>query len=162
MTVSAASASADVDPVPVGAPRFTVPAGKIEDDFVWQALGLIDRSNLLAPIDVWENAERSGPGRRPKTIPVRALLVAMVLCAVTDQPMLATRFTDVLFRQISPTMRHALGVPKPPVRGASRSRVRIGESEPLFAVVPAPGVALMSLKGAGYKKIKDSGKSVGK
>ena len=40
--------------------------------------------------------------------------MAMVLCAVTNQPMLATRFTDVLFRQISPTMRHALGVPKPP------------------------------------------------
>src|SRR5271166_236531 len=32
------------------------------------------------------------------------------------QPMLATTFTDVLFRQISPTMRHALGVPKPPER----------------------------------------------
>ena len=43
-------------------------------------------------------------------------MVAMVLCAMTDQPMLATAFTRVLFRQISPTMRHALGVPKPPDR----------------------------------------------
>ena len=38
------------------------------------------------------------------------------MCAITNQPILATRFTDILFRQISPTMRHALGVPKPPDR----------------------------------------------
>ncbi len=81
---------------------------------VWKAISLIDGSKLLATIEVWKEKERSGPGGRPETFPVRALLVAMVLCAVTDQPMLATRFKDVLFRQISPTMRHALGVPKPP------------------------------------------------
>jgi hypothetical protein len=46
----------------------------------------------------------------------------MVLCALTDQPMLATCFTDVLFRQISPTMRHALGVPKPPGTGGARGQ----------------------------------------
>jgi len=45
---------------------------------------------------------------------VRALLVAMVLCAMTDTALLATCFTDVLFRRISPAMRHHLGVPAPP------------------------------------------------
>ena len=67
-----------------------------------------------APSRSGKSRGRSGPGGRPETFPVRALLVAMLVCAMTDQPMLATRFTDVLFRQISPTMRHALGVPKPP------------------------------------------------
>jgi hypothetical protein len=91
-----------------------VPAGKLEDDLVWNVMVLIDRSGVLATIAVWEASGRSAQGGRPKTFPIRALLVAMVLCALTDQPMLAIRFTDVLFRQISPTMRHALGVPKPP------------------------------------------------
>ena len=92
-----------------------MPAGKLEDDLVWNAVVLIDRSKVLDTDRLWEKEERSGPGGRPKTFPVRALLVAMVVCArVTDQPMLATRFDDVLFRQISPTMRHALGIPKPP------------------------------------------------
>jgi hypothetical protein len=51
-----------------------------------------------------------------EAFPMRALMVAMVLCAMTDQPTLATTFTWALFHQISPTMRHALGVPKPPNR----------------------------------------------
>src|SRR5665213_1646328 len=100
------------DQIP-GAP-FPVPVGKLEDDLVWQAISIIDGSKLLSTIDPWREEERAGPGGRPETFPTRALLVAMALCAVTHQPMLATRFTEVLFRQISPTMRHALGVPKPP------------------------------------------------
>ena len=113
MAGSDAGPSIDAVSVTIPSPRFTVPAGRLEDGLVWQAMGLIDRSELLATIELWEREERAGPGGRPKTFPVRALLVAMLVCAVTDQPMLATRFRDVLFRQISPTMRHALGVPKP-------------------------------------------------
>ena len=56
-------------------------------------------------------------GRRAGVDQSRALLLAMVLCGVTDQPMLATAFRNVLFRQISPAMRHALGVPSPPGPG---------------------------------------------
>jgi len=99
---------------PIPAPRFTTPVGRLEDDLVWQAIGFIDNSKLLPTIEAWKEADRPGAGGRPETFPVRALLAAMALCAMTNQPMLATRFTNVLFRQISPTMRHALGVPKPP------------------------------------------------
>ena len=45
---------------------------------------------------------------------MRALLVAMVLCATSNEPLLVTSFRDVLFRRISPAMRTALGVPSPP------------------------------------------------
>jgi hypothetical protein len=100
--------------VPLPSPRFTVPAGKLEDDLVWRVRSLIEHSKLLSTVELWETEERSGPGGRPRTFPLQALLVALVLCAVTDQPMLASRFRDVLFRQISPTLRHALGVPKLP------------------------------------------------
>ena len=74
-----------VGSVPIPGVRFTVPAGRLEDDLVWQILGLLDRSKLLATIEAWETVEHSGPGGRPKTFPVRALLVAMVLCA-RDRP----------------------------------------------------------------------------
>src|SRR3974390_1338501 len=90
--------------------------GRMDDDCVLRAISLIDSSALVETIRAWKDNERKGPGGRPETFPVRALLVAMVLCAMTNQPMLATRFTDVLFRQISPTMRHALGVPTAPQR----------------------------------------------
>ena len=69
---------------------------------------------LVTTIEQWRDQERRGPGGRPETFPMRALLVAMVLCPGTDHPMLATAITDVLFKRISPTMRHELGVPKPP------------------------------------------------
>ncbi len=77
-------------------------------------VAFIDGSQLLPWIELWKRQDSAGPGGRPETFPVRALLVAMVLCALTNQSMLATLFTDVLFSQISPTMRDALGVPKPP------------------------------------------------
>jgi hypothetical protein len=89
-------------------------AGGLDDDIVWRAISLIDDSPLVETITAWKREERKGPGGRPETFPVRALLVAMLICAVTNQPMLATRFSDIMFRQVSPTMRHALGVPKPP------------------------------------------------
>jgi len=112
-----AALATDTATVPAASPRFVAPKGKLDDGLVFDAIGLIDRSPLVATIDTWRDADRAGPGGRPQTFPTRALLVAMVLCGVTDQPMLATRFCDVLFRQISPAIRHALGVPKPPGPG---------------------------------------------
>ena len=91
-------------------------AGRIDDDVVWRVISLIDGSPLVDRIEDWKKEDKKGPGGRPERFPVRALLVAMLLCATIGQPMLASTFTDVLFRQISPTMRHALGVPKPPER----------------------------------------------
>ena len=75
-----------------------------------KAISLVDGSKLLERIDAWKEKDRSGPGGRLETFPIRALLVAMVVCALTNEAMLATNFTDVLFRRISPAMRHALGI----------------------------------------------------
>jgi hypothetical protein len=107
----------DTTTVPVPRPHFSAPKGKIDDGLVFEAMTVIDKSLLVATIETWRQADSGGPGGRPETFPTRALLVAQVLCGVTDQPMLATRFCDVLFRQISPAMRHALHVPKPPEPG---------------------------------------------
>ena len=114
MTGAEAALTADTTSVPVWAPRFVAPAGKLDDGLVFEAMALIDKSPLMANIDTWTAADSGGPGGRPQTFPTRTLLVAMMLCGVTDQPMLATTFRDVLFRQISPAMGHTLGVPKPP------------------------------------------------
>lgn len=109
-------------PPPPLPPRISVPSGRLEDGLVWAVIVLLDSSRLLPRIAKWKEEERSGPGGRPETFPTRALLAAMLLAAVTNQPMLATTFTDVLFRQISPTMRHALGVPKPPAAKDQKGR----------------------------------------
>ena len=94
---------------------------RLDDGLVWDAISLIDGSPLVETIEQWQAEDRRGPGGRPATFPTRALLVAMLLCALTNQPMLAERFTDVLFRQISTTMRHALGVPSSWDRTTSRA-----------------------------------------
>ena len=104
------------DEVGVRPPVAALGLGRISDDQVWRAMAMVDDSPMLEQIAGWKKLDTRGPGGRPEAFPMRALIVAMVLCAMTDQPMLATAFTDVLFRQISPTMRHALGVRKPPDR----------------------------------------------
>ncbi len=115
--VLATDTATDAATVPVPSPRFDAPKGKLDDGLVFDAIAVIDKSSLVATNDAWRETDSGGPGGRPETFPTRALLVAMVLCGVTDQPLLATRFCDVLFGQMSPTMRHALEVPKPPEPG---------------------------------------------
>ena len=117
MVGAEAALATDTATVPAPSPHFVAPKGKLDDGLVFHAIALIDKSPLVATIHTWREADRGGPGGRPQTFPTRALLVAMVVCGITDQPMLATRFCDVLFHQLSPTMRHALGVPKPPGPG---------------------------------------------
>lgn len=80
---------------------------------VW-AIGVIEKMGILARLGIWKDEQRKGPGGRPETFPLKALLVAMVLCARESLPMLATTFRDVLFNNISAEMRHELGVPEPP------------------------------------------------
>jgi len=89
---------------------------RIDDQVVSDVMAMIDSSPLVATIEEWREEERRGPGGRPETFPVRALLVAMVLCPATDTSVLATAMAGVLFRRISPTMRDELGVPTPPSR----------------------------------------------
>jgi hypothetical protein len=89
---------------------------RIDDEVVRDVMAMVDASPLVATVEEWRAEERRGPGGRPETFPVRALLVAMVLCPGTGYPVLATAMAGVLFRRISPTMRHELGVPTPPGR----------------------------------------------
>jgi hypothetical protein len=89
---------------------------RIDDEVVRDVMAMVDRSPLVATVEQWRDQERQGPGGRPESFSVRALLVAMVLCPGTDHPVLATAMAGVLFRRISPTMRHELGVPTPPGR----------------------------------------------
>jgi len=100
---------------------------RIEDEVVRDVMAMIDRSPLVATVEQWRDQERRGTGGRPETFPVRALLVAMVLCPGTGHPVLATAMAGVLFRRISATMRDELGVP--PHRAGSTC----GDSSPRTA-----------------------------
>ncbi len=72
---------------------------------------------VLDRLDEWKAQERKGPGGRPQTFSTRALLVALVLCALTDQPLHLNRVCDVMFRQLSPQWCTSLGIPDPPADG---------------------------------------------
>jgi len=86
----------------------------IPDETVQWSMRFIDRSGLLEQVGFWKTEDCRGAGGRPETFPMRALLVAMVLRATSNEPLLVTSFRDVLFRRISPAMRMTLGVPSPP------------------------------------------------
>ena len=121
MASSEAGSSIGAPSVPIPSPRFTVPARRLEDDLVWRVLSLIDHSEIrLRPSSGGAAEERPAREEGPEHSRFVRCWSPCRSCAVTDQPMLATRFKDVLFRQISPTMRHALGVPKPPEAGDLR------------------------------------------
>jgi hypothetical protein len=114
MSGGGATVAVDAPSVPVPSVHIHMRSRKLDDGLVFRAIHLVDTSPLVATVEGWRETDRVGPGGRPETFPIRALLVAMVLCGITNEPMLATRFTDVLFRQLSPAMRHALAVRKPP------------------------------------------------
>jgi hypothetical protein len=89
-----------------------------DDQAVPYAIHVLDHSGVLAPLDIWQTAERERLGRHaggaPESFSARALWVAMILAASHGHPMLATTFTEIPFRRISPAMRTELGVPDPP------------------------------------------------
>ncbi len=111
MALPASPSAAPPDP---SVPRLRGSADRLDDAVVRDAVAMVDASGLVEQIEAWRTAGRRGPGGRPETFPLRALLVAMVLCPGTDHPVLATAMTDVLFRRISAALRHELGVPAPP------------------------------------------------
>ena len=86
----------------------TVPAasGGISDETVAFAAGLIDRSGK-APVIEAALAHRTG---RPRPLPVRAVLTALLCLALQDRPLFLTDATRLLFCQISGTSRRMLGV----------------------------------------------------
>ena len=86
----------------------TLPAasGGISDETVAFAAGLIDRSGK-APVIEAALAHRTG---RPRPLPVRAVLTALLCLALEDRPLFLTDATRLLFCQISGTSRRMLGV----------------------------------------------------
>ena len=71
------------------------------------AAGLIDRSGR-APVIEAALAHRTG---RPRPLPVRAVLTALLCLALDDRPLFLTEVTRLLFCQLPPAGRRLLGVP---------------------------------------------------
>jgi hypothetical protein len=71
------------------------------------AAELIDRSGT-APVIEAALAHRTG---RPRPLPVRAVLTALLCLALDDRPLFLTEATRLLFCQLSPPSRALLGVP---------------------------------------------------
>ena len=81
--------------------------GGVSDQTVAFAAGLIDRSGK-APVIEAALAHRTG---RPRPLPVRAVLTALVCLALDDRPLFLTDATRLLFQQLPKASRRLLGVP---------------------------------------------------
>ena len=94
--------------------RLGLVVGTLPDAVVRRAIGVIDASGIVERIAAAERARRRGPGGRPRTFPLRALLVGLLVVATRDDALHLTTVCHVLFQEISATMRRELGVPDPP------------------------------------------------
>ena len=81
--------------------------GGVSDGTVAFAAGLIDRCGT-APVIEAALAHATG---RPRPLPVRAVLAALVCLAHDDRPLFLTEATRLLFCQLSRASRRLLGVP---------------------------------------------------
>ena len=81
--------------------------GRASDETVAFAAELTDRSGK-APVIEAALARRTG---RPRPLPVRAVLAALVCLALDDRPLFLTETTRLLFQHMSPASRRLLGVP---------------------------------------------------
>jgi hypothetical protein len=81
-------------------------AGGVSDETVTFAAGLVDRSGK-APVIEAALARTTG---RPRPLPVRAVLAALVCLALDDRPLFLTEATRLLFGRLSPASRRLLGV----------------------------------------------------
>jgi hypothetical protein len=82
------------------------PGSGVSDQTVALAAGLIDRSGK-APVIEAALAHATG---RPRPLPVRAVLTALLCLALEDRPLFLTEATRLLFGQLSGTSRRLLGV----------------------------------------------------
>ena len=94
---------------PVSGDGLTLPpaGGRVSDQRVAFAAGLTDRSGK-APVIEAALAHRTG---RPRPLPVRAVLTALLCLALDDRPLFLTDATRLLFCQLSGASRRLLGVP---------------------------------------------------
>ena len=115
------------------------PAGAgVSDQTVAFAAELIDRSGK-APVIEAALAHRTG---RPRPLPVRAVLTALLCLALDDRPLFLTDVTRLLFQQLPETSRRLLGVPGTATTGrafkAAYRRVRYCFGAICSAVDPSP------------------------
>ena len=82
-------------------------AGAASDATVALAAGLTGRSGT-APVIEAALAHRTG---RPRPLPARAVLTALLCLALDDRPLFLTEATRLLFCQLSPASRRLPGVP---------------------------------------------------
>jgi hypothetical protein len=85
----------------------TLPPAAASDTSVAFAAELIDRSGT-APVIEAALAHRTG---RPRPLPARAVLTALLYLALDDRPLFLTEATRLLFCRLSPASRRLLGVP---------------------------------------------------
>ena len=91
-----------------GAGLMPLPAADgISDQTVTFAAELVDRSGK-APVIEAALAHATG---RPRPLPVRAVLTALLSLALDDRPLFRTDATRLLFCQLPETSRKLLGVP---------------------------------------------------
>jgi hypothetical protein len=83
------------------------PAGGVSDQTVAFAAELTDRSGK-APVIEAALAHATG---RPRPLPVRAVLTALLCLALDDRPLFLTEATGLLFCELSGASRALLGVP---------------------------------------------------
>jgi hypothetical protein len=88
-------------------PILPPPGGVVSDQTVAFAAELIDRSGK-APVIEAALAHRTG---RPRPLPVRAVLAALLCLALDDRPLFLTDATRLLFCPLSETSRRLLRVP---------------------------------------------------
>jgi hypothetical protein len=82
----------------------------VSDQTVAFAAELIDRSGQ-APVIEAALAHRTG---RPRPLPARAVLAALLCLALEDRPLFLTDATRLLFCQLSPASRGCSACPAPP------------------------------------------------
>jgi hypothetical protein len=83
------------------------PGGAPGEQAIVFAAELIDRSGQ-APVIEAALAHRTG---RPRPLPARAVLTALLCLALDDRPLFLTEVTRLLFCQLPPASRRLLGVP---------------------------------------------------
>src|SRR5260370_676263 len=87
----------------VGAPglAWRKSAGPVRDEMVAFAAGLIERSGQAPAIE----AALAHPTGRPRPLPVRAVLTALLCLALADRPLFSTQSTTLLFSHPSYSSR---------------------------------------------------------
>jgi hypothetical protein len=88
-------------------------AFSVNDSLLEDTLRRITSSGVIERVEEWIAEDAKGPGGRPATFPVSALLVVMFSCARMGRAMLVTEWLRIV-RNMSPAARASLGLPDPP------------------------------------------------